>query len=241
MPSVKNGDAEVRTFQDLLRVLRERPEWLEELRRLILTEELLRLPQRFGWMEKKVEKMDKDIGGLKQDVGVLKQDVAVLKQDVAVLKEDVAVLKQDVARLKEDVERLKQDVAYLKGSDFERTIRERAPAYLGRLIRRCRTVSFEAVAEWLEDAVDRGVISEEEKNEALLVDLVARGRVRSGREVVLAVEASVKVDVEDVERASKRAEVLRRGLEAEVIGVVIGRERTERAEEKAEELDVVVV
>ncbi len=213
MPSVKKNDTEVRTFQDVLRILRQRPEWLEELRRLILTEELLRLPQRFEQMEKRFGRMEKRVDKMERDIEVLKQDVAVLKQDVAALK----------------------------GSDFERTIRERAPAYLGRLIRRCRTVSFEALAEWLEDAVDRGLISEEEKNDALLVDLVARGRVRSGREVVLAVEASVKVDVEDVERASKRAEVLRRGLEAEVIGVVIGRERTERAEEKAEELDVVVI
>ena len=36
------------TIQDLSRVLRERPEWREELRRTLLTEELLELPQRFA-------------------------------------------------------------------------------------------------------------------------------------------------------------------------------------------------
>ncbi|MGC8719293.1 MAG: hypothetical protein ACP5TY_04715 [Thermodesulforhabdaceae bacterium] len=111
----------VATFADILRALRQHPEWLEELRRLILTSELLELPRkfdellkRFDRLEERVGKIEEDVAVLKQDVAVLKQDVAVLKQDVAVLKQDVAVLKQDVAVLKQDVAVLKQDVAVLK-------------------------------------------------------------------------------------------------------------------------------
>jgi len=125
----------VLTFADIIRALKEHPEWLEELRKIILTSELIELPKKFEEMlirmeklEKKVDKIEKDVeilkqdvvvlkqdvGVLKQDVGVLKQDVGILKQDVAVLKQDVAILKQDVAILKQDVEILKQDVAILK-------------------------------------------------------------------------------------------------------------------------------
>jgi chromosome segregation ATPase len=111
----------VLTFADIIRALKEHPEWLEELRKIILTTELIELPKKFEEMlvrmekfEKKVDKIERDVEILKQDVTVLKQDVAVLKQDVAVLKQDVAVLKQDVEILKQDVAVLKQDVAILK-------------------------------------------------------------------------------------------------------------------------------
>lgn len=38
----------INTMQDLTRLLRENPEWRDELRRELLTEELLELPQRFA-------------------------------------------------------------------------------------------------------------------------------------------------------------------------------------------------
>ena len=38
----------INTMQDLTRLLKENPEWRDELRRLLLTEELLELPQRFA-------------------------------------------------------------------------------------------------------------------------------------------------------------------------------------------------
>ena len=104
----------VLTFADIIRALRSHPEWLEELRKLILTEELLELPKKFDELLKRVDRIEENIKEIKQDVGVLKQDVGVLKQDVGVLKQDVDVLKQDVDTLKQDVTVLKQDVAVLK-------------------------------------------------------------------------------------------------------------------------------
>ena len=212
-PQVK--PLKIETFQDIIRILRERPEWLEEMRRLILTDELLALPKRFDTF-------------LKEEFYPLRQDVETLKQDVAVLKQDVAVLKQDVAEL--------------KGNEFERRVRERAPAYLGKLVRRCKTLSFEELAELLEDAVEKGLISDDEKAEVLNLDAVAGGISKAdGRRCFLALEVSVKVDIEDVERAARRASVLARAGGFPAIGVVVGREIAERASLRAEELGVVAV
>ena len=111
----------VLTFADIIRALKEHPEWLEELRKIILTTELIELPRKFEELlgnvkklDKKVDRIEQDVAVLKQDVTILKQDVSVLKQDVAILKQDVDILKQDVAILKQDVAVLKQDVAILK-------------------------------------------------------------------------------------------------------------------------------
>jgi len=234
MPSVKDS-IEVKTFADIVRILRSRPEWLEEMRRLILTDELLQLPKKFDAFVKE------DFRPLKKRVDKIEEDVAVLKQDVAVLKQDVEILKQDVAILKQDVAVLKQDVAALKGSDFERTVRERAPAYLGRIIRRCRVINFEDLADRLEDGVEAGRISDEEKNDALLIDVIAQGIIKPEKKVLLAVEVSLKVDVEDVERASKRADVIYKAMEMETIPVALGKETSQKAREKADKMGVFVI
>jgi hypothetical protein len=44
----------VTEFRDLVRILRMEPEWREELRRLVLTDELLALPQKFETLDAKV-------------------------------------------------------------------------------------------------------------------------------------------------------------------------------------------
>jgi cell division protein FtsB len=276
----------IETFEDLLKALKEKPEWLEELRRIILTEELIALPQRFHTfvehefkpLKQKVDKIEQDVAVLKEDVAILKKDVAILKEDVAVLKEDVAVLKKDVAVLKEDVAVLKKDVAVLKkdvavlkedvavlkqdvailkheikvlkddvanlkGDNFERKVREKAPAYFGRLIKRCRTMSLEDLADYLEEAVEKGIITEEEKNSALNIDVVVTGFLKTDKDkrVVLAGEVSVKVDRIDVERAYERASVIGKALGLPAIAVVIGEEETEGALTRADELGVVLI
>ncbi len=240
----------IETFEDLLKALRERRDWLEQLRALILTEELLNLPRRFEEfrekdfkpLKEKVDTIEKDVGGLKNDVEVLKNDVEVLKNDVAILKNDVAILKNDVAILKNDVAILKNDVAELKGDNFERKVRERAPAYFGRIIKRCRIVQFEELSDILDDAVDKGLISEEEKNDVLNVDVIVTGVLREDREkkVVVVAEVSYKTDRTDVERAYKRSKVIEKVFGIPAISVVIGKEFTEGAISLAKELNVVI-
>jgi|YNPNPStandDraft_1061719.scaffolds.fasta_scaffold14530_3 cell division protein FtsB len=270
---------QIETIHDLIRILKDQPEWKEELRRLILTEELLALPsaferfrqEEFKPLVERVDRIEGDVHVLKQDVAVLKEDVAVLKEDVAVLKqdvailkhdveilkhdvaglkEDVAVLKEDVAGLKQDVEILKQDVAKLKtdvgdlkGDNFQRKVRENAAAYLGRLISRARVVPHEQLADVLEDAFDEGKISESERDDAIAIDLVVRGRLRHDktREVLLATEVSVVADRHDLERAARRAAVIGRAYGMETIGVTVGQDRTEGAAEAADALDVVLI
>ena len=244
---------EIRTFEDLLQVLRSEPQWREELRRLILTDELLKLPEQFQAFQEKVEKrfdrLESDLAELKRDVAILKEDVENLKVDVANLKVDVENLKADVAqlkidveKLKVDVEKLKVDVADLKGDNFERKVRERAPAYLGRIIRKCRVIDISTLAEKLEEAQDSGIITEEEKNSALNLDLLAEGFLKDDRErkVLVAVEVSIKADKKDVERVKERSKTIEKVFGLAVIPIVIGKTFTKGAKNKAKELEVVL-
>jgi hypothetical protein len=238
------------TFSDILRALREHPDWLDELRRLILTEELLALPQKFEAFLKKefkplkatVERVEGDVSVLKQDVSVLKQDVAVLKQDVAVLKQDVAVLKQDVAVLKKDVAYLKGEFGRFKGKDFERTIRERYYAYFGRALRKARVIPFEEVLSILDTAEEKGEITETEREGLLKLDILISGQIKAlKKDVILAVEVSYTLYEEDIERACERADILARLFQKEVIPAVVSCEVKEELERRAEEKGVLLI
>jgi len=251
------------SFADIVRALKTKPEWLEEIRKIILTSELMDLPRKFDELLKKVEKLEEDVvvlkqdvatlkqdvAVLKQDVDMLKQDVAVLKQDVDMLKQDVAVLKQDVAVLKQDVDMLKKDMAYLKGEfgrfkgkDFERTIRERYPAYFGRILRKCRIIDWETLLSMADEAEERGLITEQEREDLLRVDLVVKGEIKKTRKpVILVVEVSYALHEGDLQRARKRGEMFSRFCEEEVIPVVIGTEIKDEIERKAEEEGILVI
>jgi predicted RNase H-like nuclease (RuvC/YqgF family) len=204
-----------------------------------LEERQTRLEERQDRLEKKVDKLVEEVAGLKQDVDILKKDVDTLKKDVDTLKKDVDTLKKDVDTLKKDVDTLKKDVdtlkkdvdilkkdvAYLKGSDRERWYRDRAQAVFGRVILKGKPFE-EKAAEILWDAYKRGQISKEERDEVLSSDLLWSGE-RDGKFVVLVVEVSFTISQDDVERAKKRAEILRKlGILAIPVvgGVEIGKD-----------------
>jgi chromosome segregation ATPase len=181
---------------------------------------------------REVATIKQDVAGLKQDVAGVKQDVAGLKQDMAGLKQDMAGVKQDMAGLKQDVAGLKQDVAGLKGTDLERTYRERAAQYFQAILRRIRVVDHQHLADLLDDAVDAGRITPEEKDQVLQSDVAAMGR-RDGERAYLLAEVSSVVDRENVERARNRASVLERATGMPVVAAAAGRQATAGARGEA--------
>lgn len=201
----------VRDFQSLIRALEKRTEWKAELRRLLLTEELLSLPQ------------------------VVRELAAALAR----LSEDVHRLTEDVRRLSEAmrelvaVQRLTDDrLGRLEGSDLERRYGERAAGFFQRILSRIRLIAHQELGLMLDDAVETGAITPEEKGEILLADVVVRGR-RDQRDTYLVAEVSVVVDVEDVRRAASRARLLRRATGEPVLAAVAGRRVTAEAGQDA--------
>jgi cell division septum initiation protein DivIVA len=225
---------EIHTFEDLLNVLKAEPMWLEELRKLILTSDLLKLPERFE------EFVQKDFKELKERVDGIEHEMIGLKDRVEKIDERLTKVESDVEVLKEDVRTLKNDVAELKGSDFERKVRENAPAYLGKLIRKCKVLDKGIIADQLDEALDAGRITEEEREEALSVDLVAEGylRVEPQKKVLVVAEVSVKADKVDVERAHKRSKLVEKAFGMPTIPAVIGKKYTAGAKNKAKELQI---
>jgi hypothetical protein len=80
------------------------------------------------------------------------------------------------------------------------------------------------LAERLDDAVDRGVLTEDEREDVLRTGVVTSGRRRNdGTSVSLLAEVSAVVDAHEVERAARRAELLAK-LGLPVMAIAAGNE-----------------
>lgn len=192
----------VEEFRDLVRILEERPEWRGELRRLVLTDELLSLPEK---------------------VAALTAQVTELVEAQRRTEEQVITLIRQVTELTRAVHALTDDVGELKGKGLEADYRTKGPAYFSRLLRRVHVLSADELTALVEDAADRGALSASQAQEIYEADLVVRGkRWEDGTEVYLVVEVSWGVGPQDVERAVRRAELLTH-IGATVLPVVAGK------------------
>src|SRR5207244_9669956 len=202
----------VQDFHDLVALLTQHPEWRAELRQLVLTEELLALPQ-------------------------IVRDLAEAQQRT---ERQIAQLVEAQQRTERQIVRLQDDVGELKGIVLEQRYRNRAFAYFARQVRRMHTVTDDELVALLEEAVGRGGLSEDGMDEIGRADVVVRGQRRESQspdEVYLVVEVSWGVGPGDVERAVRRAALLgQTGLQT--LPVVAGERITDEAAELARAMRV---
>lgn len=227
----------VEDFQDLIRILEVKPEWRADLRRLVLTNELLALPEEVARLradtDRRLQELTVQVTALSEAQKRTEAQVLVLIEAQNRTDAQIATLTEAVRDLTSDMRAMKVDLGDLKGDSLERRHREKAPMYFGCLLRRLHALSVEELAELLEDAVERGQLTDEEHDEAILTDVVVRGRYKeTGAQVYLAVEVSWGVGPHDVERAVRRAVILGKlGLPA--LPVVAGKSFTEHAQRLA--------
>lgn len=232
----------VEDFQDLMHLLEARPEWRADLRRIVLTDELLALPEQVNRLQAETDRRFRELAGqvatLTEQVTALTEAQKRIQEQLLVLIEAQTRTDQQIAGLTQAVSVLQIDTGELKGQVLEMRYQARAPAYLGRLIRRSRVLSSEKLARLLEDAVEQGQITDAEKNEVMWADVVVRGRsAQDGAEVYLVVEVSWGVGISDVERAVQRAAVLSK-LGIPALPVVAGMKITDDAAYRAGAMQV---
>ncbi len=143
------------------------------------------------------------------------------------MSERLVELAQAAHKLSIEIEDLKDEV-------FDLYYRNRAAAYLSRLLRRVRPLSATKLADLLDDAVEQSTLTDAERDEILLADVVVQGKHReTGADVYAVVEVSWGVGSYDVERAVERSRLLSK-LGTPALPVVAGREITKQAASLAE-------
>ncbi len=203
----------VEEFRDLVRILEERPEWRAELRRLVLTDELLSLPQQVAELRAHTERRFQELAETQQRTAAQIAELAEAQQRTAAQIAELAEAQQrtaaQIAELVETSRVLADGMGEVKGKILEMDYRTKGPAYFGRIIRRAHVLSPDELIALVEDAVESGALSHDQAQEIYDADVVVRGRRREdGAEVYLVVEVSWGVGTDDVARAAKRADLL---------------------------------
>ena len=170
----------------------------------MLPDDLLELPAIVRQIAEAQAATERRVGALAEAQAETSRQLAALTQQVSELVELTGVMRRDLNRVM-------NDVAELQGSDLERRYREHAPAYFGPLLRKLRVLDPGRLADLLDDAVDEGRLTEAERNDVLLANLVLTGQRRdTQKQANLVVEVSAHIDRHDVERAASRAAALQK-------------------------------
>jgi hypothetical protein len=159
-----------------------------------------------------------------------------LEATVITLTAQVLDLTRNVADLTRVVKRAKLDG--LRGYFLEQRYRQRAAAYFASVLHKVRVVSWSGI----EDEADER-LSENERNDLLLVDLLVRGKSRTRPElpdIWVALEISGQVHDYDIVRAQRRAAILQR-LGFASVPAIAGEEITSEGELSAQAANVVVI
>ena len=186
------------TIQDVIRWIQEDPEAKEELRRILLTEELLNLPQKFAELVEMTRRNSRAIDRLVNASERRDRDIGLLKG------------------LALEASLQGNAISFLSG---------RFRLRRGRVMR--GPTMYEINHEF-EDAVYdanlEGTITESQRNRILDTDLIARARDSAANETVyVAVEASFTIEADDIARVNETADSLRKVFPSNrVMAVVYG-------------------
>ena len=215
------------TRENLIQLLDENPALVEELRSLLLTRELLDLPQKLAEFAETVDR----------------QFEAINKQFEAIDKRFEAIDRRFGV--------LETDVGLLKGKSLEYELPGWARSRVEHRFKIRRTRAVRASTQQLpahdfEDAVynaeNTGILSESQRQRILDTDMIVRGRSSdSGKDAYVALESSFTIDDSDIVRANRTASALRKVFpDADVWAAVycaeISGENTQRAQDDGVEV-----
>ena len=241
----------VQDYHDLVDLLEKRPQWRSDLRRLLLSDDLLALPaivdklaitvSELAEAQKRTEARIADLVEAQQHT---EQQLAALTARVDALtarmeelaeaqrhtEQQLAALAAHVEALTVEQRKMQNKLARVDGRTLEIDFRQKAPAYFGRLMRRLKIVEVHTLEDQL-----AAQLSPEEYDDFLRLDLILTGLLwqqPDRPQIWLAVEVSSVVDREDIIRARRRADLLRKAGYP-TIPVAAGEEATLGAESEA--------
>ena len=219
----------IETIEQLAEFLEQNEEWRRRIYSILVPRELARLPAEFGEFRAEVRR---EFDSVRTE---MREGFARVDQEIENVRTE---MRGGYERLERKIQKNTDDIAELKGISLEQQYRNRARALFGKYIRNLTVIDWTDLEEQLEAVAP---LTEKEREELSIVDLLARGRRKAdGQELVLVIEISWTLAQSDVERAVRRAEILtRRGIAA--VAAVAGREIDDETREAAQTAGCAVV
>lgn len=216
----------IHTIQDLIRILDESPEWKEEIRRQILTDELLNMP------------------------GILSAFIESTNAFIESTNAFIESTNRQFRLFEERFDRLEADVGSLKGDNLEMKMHRRILPLMSqrlglravRLVQNAFVWSEERLMNPLDEANFADIITDGQYNRILQTDAIVRGIDKhSGTPIWAGIEISGGIHEGDISRAQATAEILSAVFNEKAVPVVVGYHIDPRDHDLADRNDVTVL
>ena len=249
----------INDISDLIRIPRDDPAWADAVRSVLLSQELLTLPEEIAALTKtfrehaettnrRLERLERGQDELRQGQAQLQDSVNSMQTKLDGLQTNVAGLNTKVDGLHTTVNGMRGDLGNLSGSFFQR----RAANFAERIARRdfhlrhtslahhADQVGESPLKQRLHEAAEDPArdFTEDDPDLVERADAVIAGRDPQGADVYLLAEMSVTVAKDDIDRARDGAEALHRATGATTHALMIGETITDEAAAQAKDYGV---
>ena len=225
----------INTIEDLVRIMDERPEWVEAMRVRLLTREVLELPQTIAKLAETVEKFI-DSTNKRLDSIEARLDQHDARFDAVDARFDQVDARFDAvdARFETvngNIQKLRNDIAPLKAAHARNAAIDDAIAIASDLgLRRTKNLTRDEVWE-LTESVDTSGIPTNELRSFRRADLIVEATDKNDEVCYVAVEISFTANGRDTIRAIRNAEFLNRFTGRRSYAAVAGLSRDNRVNE----------
>ena len=225
----------INTIEDLVRIMDERPEWVEAMRARLLTREVLELPQRISTLADKVDKYVESTNRRLDNIGT-RLDGHDSRFDQIDARFDTVDARFDA--VDGSFQKLRDDMAPLKAAHARNAALEEAITIAHDMgLRRPKTLSREDL--WnLTDLAETSGIPTNELRSFRLADLVMEAKDQNGETCYIAAEISFTANGRDTSRAIRNAEFLTRFTGKRSYAAVAGLIRDDRIRESVDSGEV---
>lgn len=240
--------ATINTLQDLNQALRDNPEWRDELRRTLLSAELLALPdtqaslaaevrefvaatnRRLGSVEGDTVEIRRDIVEIRAEIAEIQKTIDKIQKDIIEIRAEIAEIRRDITAIHRITQRQQSDFQNFRGQFAENTARKKAPSItmavgqaIGKRLLSKRVLTQADLSDFTQNAdvshiPYNHIISFQEAD--LIIE--AYNLQDNADDCYIAVEASYTCGQDDADRALRHAAILRGFTGKPVYPVVSG-------------------
>uniref|UniRef100_UPI0023F14732 hypothetical protein n=2 Tax=Ferrimicrobium acidiphilum TaxID=121039 RepID=UPI0023F14732 len=197
---------------DLLKALRENPEWKDAVRAEILGERLQTLPEL-------VSENTRQIASIGDKLDRASNLIAALTERLERVENRLERVENRLERVENRLEWVENRLGKMDGRHLESDVLANPRSYIRRKdLSAVRSLSYDERYELSPQ------LEENEEEELDLLDAILEGETPTGEHVYIAVEVSVTIEVYDLERAKRRAYFLAKATNTPVLPLVVGDE-----------------
>ena len=192
-----------------------------------------RADERLARLEEIAASSNERLARLEEIAARSEQRLARLEEIAASTNERLTGLETNTRQMRGEIDRMQGQIGRLLGAEAERRLQGHLDVVLSQRMRLRRAVTLKSIianidrglADLLEDAEDQQIITPEQNIHVRLLDVILRAIDRAtAAPVYIAVEISLTLHQEDIDRAAERAAILEKatGVAAKAV-VVSGR------------------